>query len=338
MEMQKGELLHTPVTFYNNMKSWNARQITIDSVLSAIKGDYYACSISQIRSLKAKGKNDAANEIKSNLPAVTFAATFEGRRISELCQHYNSLLVIDIDKLDNEEMGRVKECLLSDSYVGCFWISPSGNGWKGLISLDYDEKYNKTPDGEKHHLAFLQIESYFHEKYGIELDASGKDITRLCYMSWCPDLIIKNEFDKFHVSFVNKAVEKGSRVSNTQDLKSPDINRDDINWNIIDGQKQEHDAVAYNRRTIERIYKYLKSRNLSITESYIEWVKVAYAISNSFHSVYGRNIFMRLCELDGSKHDAVKSESLIYNAYIETNKQCDMGTILYLAHQKGFNR
>lgn len=64
---------------------------------------------------------------------------YEGRRKADLCKQYNNLMVIDIDKLDDEEMRRVRVCLEQDDYVAAFWISPSGNGWKGLVGLEYAE-------------------------------------------------------------------------------------------------------------------------------------------------------------------------------------------------------
>lgn len=45
---------------------------------------------------------------------------------------------------------------------------------------------------------------------------------------------------------------------------------------------------------------------------------------------------MKLCELDGTKHDCIRSERLIYDAYCENDGKCEMATIIYLAKQKGF--
>jgi hypothetical protein len=112
-----------------------------------------------------------------------------------------------------------------------------------------------------------------------------------------------------------------------------------IKWNIIDGLKQENRrGKAYDRRLLERIYRYLASRNESITSTYEDWVKVAFAIAHTFHSVYGRRMFMKFCELDGPAHNEAKSERLIFDAYTATEKKCDFSTIIYLAKGKGFIR
>ena len=81
-------------------------------------------------------------------------------------------------KLNDEEMERVKTCLEQDDYVAAFWISPSGNGWKGLVGLEYKGGENENLIS-KHHTAFIQLQGYLKNEYNIELDRSGKDITRL---------------------------------------------------------------------------------------------------------------------------------------------------------------
>lgn len=332
--MSKEELLALPVSFYRNMKSSKAESLTVGRVLNGIKGNYYAADIQLIRSLRGQGKKQEADELKGNLHAVTFCATFAGRRLSSLYEHYNSVMVIDIDKLTEEEMKRVGECLHADSHVACFWVSPSGAGWKGLVPLSYLNDSAKIDVVEKHHHAFITLEEYFKTEYSITLDASGKDITRLCFMSWSPELLIKDECNRFEVDLAKMGAKtEGQRRIVPQSSGEP------INWNKVDGQSQEdRTGNQYDRRLLERIYKYLKVRNLSITSTYDEWVKVAFAVAHTFHSVYGRRKFLELCQLDGAAHNEASSERLIYDAYNTPDKRTDFSTILYLAAQKGFRR
>ena len=158
-------------------------------------------------------------------------------------------------------------------------------------------------------------------------------------MSWSPELIVKESFVPYSVSYskdtiADKADSKKHVPRSLNALNAKII----IDWNSVDGKKQEHESTLQNKRLIMRIYKYLKSRNISITSSYDEWVKVAFSIANTFHSVYGRKVFMQLCELDGAAHDPIRSEKLIYDAYLEPEIRSDISTIIYLAEQKGFSR
>lgn len=337
--MRKEELLEIPVSFYRNMKSTEVVPATIGKVLDAIQGSFYELQVKSIRKLKILGKFAEADELKGNLHAVTFCATFKGRRLSGLYEEYNNLMVIDIDKLPADEVKRVKDCLEFCPIVATYWQSPSGMGWKGLVPLNYLHSDNKIDVVDKHHWAFQKLEEYFKNEYNITLDTSGKDITRLCFMSWCPDLRLKEEFCVYDVDLDEMKILKKIHKNNGEKIPVLKSSGGPIQWNIVDGQKQEYrKGTSYDRRTMERIYKFLSSRGISITSTYEDWVKVAFAIAHTFHSTYGRKIFMKLCELDGTDHSEERSERLIYDAYTTPDHRCDFSSIIYLANRKGFDR
>lgn len=335
--MTNEELKSIPISFFLNMKSAEARTASVGQVLDAITGPFYEKQVKTIRQLKAQGKKDEANEIKGNLHAVTFCATFKGRRLSGLYERYNSLMVIDIDNLSKDEMDRVQDCLESNAYVATYWKSPSGTGWKGLVPLFFLHTDKHTDVVEMHHWAFKKLEEAFKEDYNITLDASGKDITRLCFMSWSPELRLKDEFDTFSVDMDEMKAEQKVRKKSGGERIVVQSSGEPIKWNLVDGKKQG-ERNPYDRRLMERIYKYLALRGESITSTYEEWVKVAFAIAQTFHSTYGRKIFMKLCELDGANHNEAKSERLIYDAYTTPVIRSDFSSIIYLASRKGFIR
>lgn len=337
--MTKNELLDKTVSFYRHKKSAEAVPATVGQVLNAIRSPFYESQVATIRQLKAQGKLAEADEIKGNLHAVTFCATFESRRLSSLYHKYNNLMVIDIDKLPEDEMSRVHACLEENSLVATYWKSPSGSGWKGLVPLNYENIDKKIDVVDMHHWAFIKLEEDFKSKYNINLDSSGKDITRLCFMSWSPELRLKDTFESFKVDLNAMRAEQKARKKGIGECIVVQSSGEPIQWNVIDGQKQaDRTGTPYDRRILERIYKYLSIRHESITSTYEDWVKVAFAISQTFHSVYGRKMFMKFCELDGAAHNEARSERLIYDAYTTAEKRCDFSTIIYLANRKGFIR
>lgn len=333
--MTKEELLRIPVSFYRHKTSAEPRAANIGQVLGAICGSFYEQQVKTIRQLKDLGKKEAADEVKNNLHAVTFCATFKNLRRSSMYQQYNKLMVIDIDKLVPDEMERVRERLEANPVVATYWKSPSGTGWKGLVPLSYLHSDKKTDVVEMHHWAFKKLEDDFRQKDNIELDASGKDITRLCFMSWSPELRVKDAFEVFLVDLDEMRAEQKARKKNGGERVVVQSSGEPIQWNLVDGKKQG-DRNPYDRRMMERIYKFLVARGLSITSTYEEWVKVAFAIAQTFHSTYGRKMFMKLCELDGANHNEAKSERLIYDAYTAPVIRSDFSSIVYLAQRKGF--
>ena len=324
------------VSYFPHMKSYAAKSLTLQEILNMIRSDMFKERIVELRRYKSEGNKIKADTIKSNLPAVTLSATFEGRRLTNAYAHYNNLLVIDIDKLNDEEMTRVEECLHKDPYVATYWKSPSGSGWKGLVFLQYSEETLNVDVSECHREAFIYTENYFRTNYQIELDISGKDITRLCFFSWDPDLVIKEEIVPISVVIEHNVDKTKNSKREEQNYSQIEVAKD-YSWKQIEGRSTLKNN-AMDRRLMENIYRYLQRHGLSITRTYNDWVKVAFAIANTFHPAYGRSIFMKLCELDGAGHNATKSEQLIYTAYTTMNNRSDFSTIIYLAREMGYVR
>ena len=337
MQNMYDDWLKMPVSYFPNKTSQATQQMSLGDVLKTIQSNRFEMLISELRRFKADGKQDRADAIKSNLPAVTFCATFDRRRISNQYAHYNNLLVIDIDKLSEEEMARIKECLMNDPYVASFWKSPSGNGWKGLVQLSYPEEVLILDVSERHREAFIYIEQYFKSNYSIELDSSGKDITRLCFFSWDPELIIKDTAPPMPIEIKPKQAKPEKRIVSQSTYSKPSNLVKDYAWNQIEGKSSQKNNPM-DRRLMENIYRYLVRHNSSITGSYEDWVKVAFAIAGTFHPAYGRTMFMKLCRLDGADHNEEQSERLIYDAYTTMEKRSDFSTIIYLAGKKGYVR
>ena len=166
------------VTIFKDTWTKEGVDVNIFTVLSAIKGGKWATKITHLQSLP----KEQYKEEKKSLPAVTFSGTFSCRRADGLLV-YSNFVVVDIDNLEASVLTDLRVNLLTDKYVLSYFASPSGNGLKVLVQVD------NAP--EHHHLAAMQLENYFSDQYNIKVDASGKDVCRLCYVSSDPDLHLK---------------------------------------------------------------------------------------------------------------------------------------------------
>lgn len=319
------------VTYFKSIYHNAFENMTIGRVLNGIKSDYFKEQIQNARNCKANGDQQGYDRIKSELHAVTFCGTYAKHRNANECVKYNNLLVIDIDKLEDKDMNFVEQTLMKETCVASYWKSPSGKGFKGLIYLHYDSFFDKENLIVKHKLAFRAFFKYMLENFGIELDKSGSDISRLCFMSWDPYLVTKDVADVFEVTMQDQEI-----LFQKNSLKNHiNLNNDNLEWNDIFGRATNYTEHQSYRFKLVYIYNKLKKRNLSITETYEEWVKVAYAIASNLHPEIGRKMFLKLCELDGINNDVRKSEKLIFDAYIYHREKVSFGTIVYLAKQKG---
>lgn len=129
------------------------------------------------------------DEIKKSLPAVTWAGTFSKRK-KDAIKEYTGLMTIDIDKLPIEEIETLKKKLRDDPYTAILFTSPSGNGLKVIV------KVAGGPDNHTNN--FIALENYFREKYGIQIDQSGKDISRLCFLSSDKNVYCNWQSQEFH--------------------------------------------------------------------------------------------------------------------------------------------
>lgn len=177
------------VSLYNNTFDTNSTIIGVPKALELINSNAeLEYKVSQLRLMSPEQYKEA----KKVLPAVTWSGVFkQGTRSISTIEKYSGIVVIDIDKLDPSAITTIKESLFRDKYVFCVFISPSGTGLKVLV--------NVNTDPEHHRAAFLHLENYFLTVYGIKIDKSGKDVCRLCYLSYDPNILIKPQSDTFIV-------------------------------------------------------------------------------------------------------------------------------------------
>jgi hypothetical protein len=86
---------------------------------------------------------------------------------------------------------------------------------------------------------------------------------------------------------------------------------------------------ATKRNEIQKMIKFLKNKNLSITSDYERWFRIAYAIANTFTYDVGKKYFLQLCQLDGPRHDEEKSINILQYCYVNSRRSISFGTIRY---------
>jgi hypothetical protein len=315
-------------------KAWGEleKDITIQEALDDIKNGTLALQIKMLRAVLGENRTEDYNILKKKLPGVTFCASFNGARRKENLKLYNDIIVIDMDKLDPKELQRVKEILTSDRHVFSFWESPSKMGLKGLIALSFNFEFNVTEINSVHLQAFKKIQEEYFQRYGISIDVSGSDTTRLCFLSHDPNLVLKTSLVPFPVENVLTNEDPGSGTITLAERK----------YSILTGSTKHllFNPTGKNnpadRRRIEVIIKYLKKINLSITNDYVNWVRVAYAIANSFTYDIGEKYFIRLSQLDVGKFDENECKNLLTYCYQTSMGTIKFRTITYLAKMQGF--
>lgn len=322
------DILSLAVSYQENTWSDITIEKTIEMVLNDIKSDKLKTQINILREKLDNGDKDFYDRYKKRLPAVTFSATFNKKRTNENLTHYNSLIVIDIDKLTDEQIINNYEQLLKDEFVISFWLSPSNKGFKGLVSIEFKIKNEEIDINQLHKYAFKKLSEYFFNQYNIILDKSGSDITRLCFLSFDQNLILKKSYKNFTIDEDEISLQNVKKVKNKIKIKYR-TNKDTL-YNPFEKNKRK------DRELMTNIIRHLTQKSLSVTSSYEEWCKVAMAISKSFTYDIGLNYFLKLSKLDAEKYNENNCINFLNNCYQTRKGNVKFNSIIYLANQKGY--
>jgi hypothetical protein len=165
------------------------REITIDDLALMIsKGEYKA----EVEALRSAPESEQKNLKMTTLPAVTPAGTFTTRNTEGFAEA-SGFFVLDFDNVPNP--ANLRDELIADPFVLMSFVSPSGNGVKALVRIE------RIANNEDAHRLFASLQHYYGNMgLKVSADKSGKDISRLCIVSYDPDIKQDNEARVFCIA------------------------------------------------------------------------------------------------------------------------------------------
>jgi hypothetical protein len=146
----------------------------IDDVLLSFKDGSNKDKIEFVRSITDKEKR---NKLKSELKSVCFSGEFSRRSAKNIIRH-SGFACLDFD--DVKDAICLRDSLQDNEYIYSAFVSPSGNGVKALVKVPKDIQNYK-----KYYEAIC-------ETFDSTLDTKTKDISRVCYESYDPNLFINH--------------------------------------------------------------------------------------------------------------------------------------------------
>lgn len=170
------------------------RLVKVNKFLGDIRGGRWKDAVQRIREAAANLQAEAADcapewlskqeqQLKNlkakTLQAVTPSGAFSYRNNSGLTKH-SGLLCLDLDDL-NERLAEAKDAIIKDPHTAACFVSPSGTGLKVFV-----------PISEDHLEAFKEAEAYYL-RLGYNIDGSCKEVSRLCYGSYDPNIFISED-------------------------------------------------------------------------------------------------------------------------------------------------
>lgn len=169
--------------------------VGLRQICNAIQGDYYRAATEELRRLRRSQheghatQRDVQRYKARHFDYATFSGIFTRRRDDALLTH-SGLLCLDFDHIDQwrgegvlQGVYGLRYALMHDASIDTALIfrSPGGDGLKWVIYID--------PEQGTHAQWFDAVAFYVSRTYGVEVDASGRDVSRACYLPWDPDAL-----------------------------------------------------------------------------------------------------------------------------------------------------
>jgi hypothetical protein len=160
-----------------------SQSLSVLQAYNKITGPDYAY---QTRVLRLQPDKIAARRYKASaFDYSCFSGTFTTRGDKNLIEH-SGFMILDFDHI--QDVTELKDELISnlDFETVLAFISPSGDGLKWLVKIDLSL--------EDHKNWFLAIANYIKTTYQLEVDKSGKDVSRCCFLPFDPDCYINEKY------------------------------------------------------------------------------------------------------------------------------------------------
>lgn len=172
---QPKTLRDTKVSFFNAPASNKIPngELTWKEVYNLIVGEQYADIIQRLRAIN--DEKEFKEFKRAAFDYITPSGTFSYCADACLTAH-SGAMVLDLDKMEPQLMLKAMDQMLHDPCLPPLlqFVSPSGRGFKTVVPIN--------PELADNHTWFTAIECYLKQTYGLELDKSGKNVSRPCFL------------------------------------------------------------------------------------------------------------------------------------------------------------
>ena len=189
--------------------------LPLPEVLAGIRDGRWAEQVQAVRSLNP----DSAEypKMKKKLPGFTASGHFKQRNEADLLQH-SGFLCLDIDAKHNPDidLAAARQKVEVDSYTYACFTSAGGRGWASVIPVP----------GDDHKGSFRALAAYYQQAYGVSVDQACKDVSRLRFVSYDPDLYLNEQAATFEKSLPEPAKQAATVSGLARPARATPYNKD----------------------------------------------------------------------------------------------------------------
>jgi len=236
----------------------------------------------------------AGKREKTTLTSVTPSGTFKESRANKNLLEHSGFINIDVDQKDNDiKLLDFRETLYADEYIYGGHTSAGGNGLSLYIRITAD----------KHYESFLCLEKYFANKYHIIIDTACKDVCRLRFVSYDPEL------------YLNVKAKKWTETAKKEEVR------------------QMLTTYTHDGEDVDFVIEQVKAANVDLAPSYHDWMRLGFAIADKY-AEGGRQIFHLLSQYN-AKYNSEQTDKQYTNCLKHDGRGITINFFFYLAKNAG---
>ena len=254
-----------------------ARESTLDDVALMI-----ACD-NRLQSLTEAYRSTGTKTFKESCPMFAVACTFNGGKARRNVSALTGLAIVDIDHVEEADIGFMKEKAAADPHVVLSYVTISGKGLRIIFSYELCNEMTLDEQCRYYSKVFTVGNAYYAELLGAECDLQCKNITRLSGMAYDPDLCYNPAAVPFTRDFI------------------------DSRWN----ERVENDKSEKQRARIQRFYD-------TVVKKRLESEGIIYAPGS--HNEYVMRTGYMLAEKRYNRQAAIKWANKIFFDYDDTER------------------
>ena len=229
---------------------------------------------------------------KVSIPGVTPSGTFSHRAAGNII-HHSGIIALDFDAKDNEDFPADE--IATSRFCWAMHRSVSGFGWVVYVKID----------PERHLDAFLALEKHFANEYKVVADPSCKDVSRLRFVSYDPDLYLNTQAAVWKKYLPKKTVMPRGKY------------------------------YVHTNNDIEHVINQIRAKGIDLTNEYHDWLKIGMGIASAYGE-NGREYFHQISSVS-SKYNQQECDRKYTNFTKTNNGSVSIASFFWLAQLAGLD-
>ena len=276
----------------NNLSA-EPKDFELQSYVNFVRDGATQDTILKIRNTESK---EERTKLKASLPSVVFGGVFKNKVQKANLVEKTGLIGLDIDGLDISELNTIRKTLENDAYSIVVNVSAGGKGFCVVMKYKLTNDFTQT---------FAAIEKYYLEEYGIILDAACKNINRLRFISYDPDVYYSTKSRTWTQVFKEENVKK-------------------------------HDRIIFVKSDFDEVVKEIQTKGIDLSDDdYSKYRALGFAISDAFQES-GRDYFHIICQA-GTKYKQSATDKHYTNFCKAKGHGITLATFYHFCKEKGIN-